>query len=113
MKRRIWRTLGVQAAVTTVALALTATATYAGPITRREVRQRARIHQGVQSGDLTRGETNVLRREQRGIEHLREHALTDGHIGPRERSALTNAQNRASHAIYRLKHNGREVPPAQ
>ena len=31
----------------------TVASTYAGPFTRREARQQARINQGVRSGDLT------------------------------------------------------------
>ena len=85
----------------------------AGQVARREARQHARIRQVVASGELTRGETKLLRQEQRTIEHGRKRALADGHIGPREHKALEGAQNRASRDIYRLKHNERQVPPAQ
>ncbi len=101
--------------VTAVALTvlLGATAAHAGPVRHRQARQHARIHQGVQGGALTPGEAKALRREQRGVERLRERALADGQIGPREGAALDNAQDQASRDIYRLKHNGREVPGAQ
>ena len=109
MKRTIW--IGITAAALTVALG--GGPAGAGPITQREARQRARIHQGVRSGELTPRETNVLRHEQRGIEQLRGQALADGHVDARERAALVDAQDQASHDIYRLKHNQREVPQAQ
>jgi len=85
----------------------------AGQVARREARQNARIRQGVASGELTPGETKLLRKEQRTIEHGRKRALADGHIGPWEHKALEGAQNRASDDTYRLKHNQRQVPPAQ
>jgi hypothetical protein len=105
----------IMTGLTIVALAtvLAATAAQAGPITRREARQRARIQQGVRSGELTPGETKKLRNEQGHVEQMREHAVADGKIGPRERVALRRAQNKASRDIYRLKHNAREMPGAQ
>ncbi|MBP1684780.1 MAG: hypothetical protein H6Q33_923 [Deltaproteobacteria bacterium] len=98
--------------ITGLALALTAPAVHAGQAAHREARQRARIHQGVTSGQLTRGETTVLQREQRHIEIMREHALADGDLGPKERARLDQAQNYAGRDIYRLKHNERAVPPS-
>lgn len=91
---------------------LAASAANAGEVLRREGRQRARIRQGVASGELTPGETKALRHEQRRIERTREKALADGKIGPKEHAKLQREQKRASHDIYRLKHNEREVPPA-
>ena len=109
MKWTIW----MRGTLTSVAIAVAATAAYAGPVTRREAQQHARIHQGVESGALTPGESKVLRHEQRGVERLRQHALADGRIGPRERAMLADAQDQASRDIYRLKHNAREVPPVE
>jgi uncharacterized membrane protein YebE (DUF533 family) len=100
------------AAAAALTVLLGATAAQAGPVQHRQARQIARIHQGVQSGELTPGEAKVLRQEQRDIKRLREHARSDGHIGPRERAALDRKQDQASRDIYRLKHNERELPGA-
>jgi hypothetical protein len=108
MQKAILATIGI----TGLALTLTASAANAGQVANREVRQRARIHQGVASGQLTPGETKFLRHEQHHVETARKHALADGRLGPKERARLGVAQDRASHDIYRLKHNDRELPPA-
>lgn len=78
----------------------------AGPFIRREARQQARIYQGVQSGQITQGEYQRLEREQGRIEADREHAWSDGTFTPREACRLTREQNRASHHIWRARHNG-------
>ncbi|MFQ5666573.1 MAG: hypothetical protein ACE5I7_09095 [Candidatus Binatia bacterium] len=100
-------------AVAAAAALLAASAVQAGPIKRREVRQRVRIHQGMRSGELTPGEANALRHEQHAIEHARHRALADGQVSPRERRRLEHAQHRASRDIYRLKHNNRTRPHGQ
>ncbi len=109
MRKELFTTIGV----TGLILTLSASTAHAGPVTNREARQRARIHQGVASGQLTRGETTALRHEQRHIETMRERALADGHMGPAEGARLDQAQNHANRDIYRLKHNARTVPPTQ
>jgi hypothetical protein len=76
-------------------------------IDRREVRQHARIHQGVRSGELTRHEARRLRAGQRHVHRMERRAKADGVVGPRERARMTRAQNHQSRAIYRLKHNAR------
>ncbi len=90
-------------------LALTASlASAATPrVDRREARQRARIHQGVVSGQLTRAEAVRLRAGQRHIQRLERRAKCDGVVTPRERARLERAQNHESRAIARLKHNAR------
>ncbi|MFN8624693.1 MAG: hypothetical protein U0587_01715 [Candidatus Binatia bacterium] len=109
MQKGLIRTIGLIG----LALAVSATAAQAGQVANREARQRARIHQGVASGQLTHGEAKALHHEQRHIENMREHALADGHLGPKEHARLDQAQDRASSDINRLKHNEREAPPAQ
>jgi len=73
----------------------------------RQVRQHARIHQGVRSGELTRGEIHRLRAGQRHIRRVDRRTEFDGRVTPRERMRLERLQDRQSRAIYRLKHNGR------
>lgn len=92
---------------------LTVSLAQAGPITQRAAHQRARIHQGVASGELTPVEAHHLRRQQGHIAYLRQEALRNGHIGPREYALINGAQDHASRTIYRLKHNGRERPAGQ
>src|SRR5262249_49487466 len=95
--------------VTLMALAAgAASANTATPrVDRREVRQHARIHQGVRSGELTRGEALRLRADQGHIRRMERRAKRDGVVTPRERARLTRAQNRESARIYAYKHNAR------
>ena len=79
----------------------------AGRVGKRQLRQNARIHQGVKSQELTFRETRTLRREQHRIQRTKRRALRDGVVTPRERVRIENRQNKASRDIYRLKHNGR------
>jgi len=71
----------------------------------RQARQHARIHQGVQSDELTRGEAHRVRKNQRRINRLENRAENDGVVTATEKARLENAQDRASRQIYRLKHN--------
>ena len=87
--------------------ATTASAGTATPrIERREARQQARIHQGVRSGELTRGEARRLEMGQRHVDRMEDRAKADGRVTPRERVRISRAQNRQSRHIARLKHNG-------
>ena len=76
-------------------------------IDRREVRQHARIHQGVKSGELTRPEARNLRKGQRHVHRMENRAKADGKVTPAERARITTAQNHQSNKIYRKKHNAR------
>jgi len=84
----------------------TVTIAMAGPFTWRETRQQARIYQGVDSGQITNREYQVLEREQGRIEARRQRACSDGTLTPGEACRLTRALNRASRNIWRAKHNG-------
>lgn len=92
---------------------LTATVASAHPVTprvdRREARQGARIHHGVRTGQLTRGEVRRLRAGQVRVHRMERRAKADGFVGARERAQLNRAQNRQNRRIYRLKHNGRSI----
>ncbi|MGA2317117.1 MAG: hypothetical protein ABSG71_12160 [Thermodesulfobacteriota bacterium] len=90
--------------VGTLVLGTVATA-MAGPFTRREARQQARIYQGVDSGQVTTREYQRLEREQGRIEANRQQAWSDGVLTPGEACRLTREQNRASRDIWRAKHN--------
>jgi len=78
-------------------------------VTKRQLKQQARIEQGVKSGELTAGETKRLEREQGKIQADKRKAKADGVVSPAERAKLAREQNRANRKIYRLKHNEKEA----
>jgi len=84
----------------------TVTTAMAGPLTWRETRQQARIYQGVDTGQITNREYQLLEQEQGRIEANRQRAWSDGTLTPGEACRLTREQNRASRHIWRTKHNG-------
>ena len=91
-----------------VALALVATApAFAGTpnLNAREANQRARIHQGVQSGELTKSEARHLREGEARLNYNEARAKADGVVTPAERARLQNEANRESERIYRQKHD--------
>jgi len=75
----------------------------------REVRQNARIDQGVARGELTPREAARLRAGQQRVHRLERLAKRDGMVTPTERVLLLQAQNRQSRQIFRLKHNARTI----
>jgi hypothetical protein len=76
---------------------------------QRRENQQDRIAQGVQSGQLTAGETARLERQQQSINRqvAADRQANGGHLTGAERSAINQRQNRASGNIYNKKHNGR------
>lgn len=76
--------------------------------TTRQVKQRARIHEGRTSGELTNGEAAALNAEQRHIKRVKRRAKADGEVTPQEKAKLQRKQNRANRHIRRAKHNGIE-----
>ncbi len=71
----------------------------------RQVRQQGRIIQGVNSGELTAGEAIRLENQQLRIRRSKRNALSDGELTVKEKVKLEAQQDRASHRIYKLKHN--------
>lgn len=80
---------------------------WAGRISERQVNQDKRVAQGVRSGELTRGETRVLVKQQRKIQRTKARAWSDGRLTARERVKIERRQDNASRKIYRFKHNAR------
>ncbi|KFB69064.1 MAG: hypothetical protein CAPSK01_001255 [Candidatus Accumulibacter vicinus] len=76
-----------------------------GDIDARQERQRARIWQGWQSGQLTRGEMRELMAEQRAIFAKERAYLADGYLSRREYADLQNDLEYASRRIYHSKHD--------
>ena len=81
----------------------------AAEVDRREDRQQERIGQGVESGQLTPGETARLERQEQRIDNQikAERAANGGHLTAAERAQVNREQNRESRRIYAAKHNAR------
>jgi hypothetical protein len=76
-------------------------------IAQRKDNQQDRIGQGIDSGQLTAGETKNLESKEAGI-NKEEHTMRsedDGHLTSADRSKLDNQQNHLSNRIYDEKHN--------
>lgn len=71
----------------------------------RQLAQHERIAQGRQSGEINKGETRVLRGEQRNIRRSERRAKADGDVTVREKRRLERKQDRASRHIHRAKNN--------
>ena len=81
----------------------------AAEVDRREARQQDRIAQGVQSGQLTPGETARLERQEAPDRRADRPIArrTAGVLTPAERRSINRQQNRESRRIYAAKHNAR------
>lgn len=76
-------------------------------IGQRKDNQEDRIAQGVQSGQLTAGETKNIETKEAAI-NKEEHTMRsedDGHLTGADRSRINGQQNRLSNQIYNDKHN--------
>lgn len=67
--------------------------------------QRARIAQGIHSGQLTRPETRYLVRQQARLHRHEAAARSDGIVTPGERHRLREHSRHTSRSIYRQKHD--------
>ena len=74
---------------------------------RRQERQLARIRHAWHDGELSRGELQQLRKEQRRIAKLQRRFRADDHLSAKERRRLERAQDRASRHIRVASHNDR------
>ena len=87
------------------------TSTSAQPptIQDRKTNQQDRIANGVQSGELTPGETKNLETKEAGINQEEHNMRTadDGHLTAADRTKINNQQNHLSNQIYTDKHNAR------
>jgi len=76
-------------------------------ITQRKDNQQDRIANGIDSGQLTAGETKNLETKEAGI-NKEEHTMRsedDGHLTSGDRATLNRQQNHLSNQIYDDKHN--------
>ena len=74
----------------------------------REAHQRARIHNGVANGELTRHETRRLAAGQAHLRIAEARAKSDGIVTGRERAYLQHEANQQSRRIYRQKHDAQD-----
>lgn len=90
-------------AITTASLIIAQAATPG--IIKTQKNQRARIHQGIKSGELTKHESRQLRKQQVHIQREKKFAKKDGVVSSRERKHIKQDQKRASKNIAIKKHN--------
>ena len=83
------------------------TLTAFGQVNQRRENQQDRIAQGVQSGQLTAGETANLENKERGLngEISADRKANGGTLTQAERQRINGQQNRLSNNIYADKHN--------
>ena len=76
-------------------------------VQERKENQQDRIANGVQSGQLTAGETKNLENKEAGInkEERNMRSQDDGHLTSADRARLNKQQNGMSRQIYQDKHN--------
>lgn len=74
-------------------------------VTKKQKNQTERIKEGVESGELTRGETAALKKDKRELRRMKKAAKADGVVTPEERARLNKKANRNSKKIYRKKNN--------
>ncbi len=101
-----------QIAAALTGLALVAPVASAAPggrgVNARQHRQAARIHEGIQDGQITRGEANRLRGDEAAIRaEERVYRRSGGGLSRAERRDLQHDLNQTSREIYRARHNNR------
>ena len=97
------------AVLTFPAVAQTDNSAQPATINQRKENQQDRIGNGVQSGQLTAGETHNLEKKESELNH-EEHdmrKLDNGHLTAADRATLNQQQNKLSNQIYKDKHNAR------
>jgi hypothetical protein len=99
----------VMAGLMLPAAAQTTPATPPATINQRKENQQDRIANGIQSGQLTAGETRNLEKKESAIngEERDMRKLDNGHLTAADRATLHQQQNTVSKDIYQDKHNAR------
>ncbi len=93
-----------------IGLALPAFAGQGATINERKENQQDRISNGVNSGQLTAGETANLETKETALNKEEHNMRADdnGHLTGADRAKLDHQQNKLSRQIYAKKHNGRK-----
>jgi hypothetical protein len=89
---------------------LTVVSASAQTVNQRRENQQDRIGQGVNSGQLTAGETSRLEGREAALnsEIHNDRVANGGHLTANERAQVNRQQNHLSRSIYRDKHNARK-----
>lgn len=110
MKKSLFSLL---AAVGLLAVAYPSEAQVVTPgINARQRNERARIRQGVATGELTRPEAARLKGREADIRRDKRAARADGVVTRDERQDIRKDEAQVSRAIYRQKHDGQVRPRA-
>ena len=80
-------------------------------INARQRNERARIRQGMASGELRRPEAARMRARQVDIRQDKRAAKADGVVTTAERQDIRQDERQASRAIYRQKHDAQQRRP--
>lgn len=82
-----------------------------GSVNDRRQDQQQRIANGVQSGQLTAGETKRLESREANLNHeiKTDRAANGGKLTPQERQQVNRQQNNLSRSIYNDKHNAAQT----
>lgn len=75
---------------------------------KRQAKQKARIAQGVASGEITAQEAAHIKQKQNEVQVLENAARADGKVTKKEQAVIRHEQNEASRQIERKKHNRRD-----
>lgn len=105
MKRIVLSVLGILGAAALIASTAYAETTWDPGIHSRMINQQKRIRQGVNSGELTPGETGRLQAREAKIRLDELRMKSDGVLTGAERFRLNRELNGSSRAIYREKHD--------
>jgi len=83
----------------------------ASTVGQRAQNQQDRIANGIDSGQLTAGETRNLESREANInrETRDDRAGNNGHLTAQERQQISGQQNNLSHSIYQDKHNANQA----
>ena len=74
-------------------------------VDQRQQNQRARVYEGIASGELTHREAAHAVHQQGHIRRAERRAKADGRVTCSERARLNHLQNRASRDLRRNKHD--------
>lgn len=75
--------------------------------------ERARVRQGVRSGELTKEEAQKIREDRKAHREMVQKARADGKVTPEERIEIKKDRARIDQEIHDLKHNDAKREPAQ
>ncbi len=90
---------------------LAATGSFAQTTSARPGSDRARIRQGVKSGELTRAEAARVRTQQADAQQARKVARADGTVTANERAVIRREEKQADRVLYKQKHDEQTRKP--